>query len=71
MKMMLKDIFTSKKVMMALAGGITALIARFGFDAPSEMVMSILAFVSVLIFGQAKADEGKEAAKIEAASIED
>ena len=62
----LKGIFSSKKALALIAGGIVALTAKFGWNVSNEVVMTILGFVGTYIIGQGIADNGKEAAKVTA-----
>jgi hypothetical protein len=67
-KGVLGQIFSSKKALAAITGGIVALTAKFGWNVSTDMVAYILGFVGTYIIGQSIADSGKEAAKVVAES---
>ena len=65
--LVIKEAATSKKLITAIAGSITAAFLKIGLELPTETVAAILAPLMAYILGQGWADRGKEAAKIEGA----
>jgi acid phosphatase family membrane protein YuiD len=61
----LKMMLGSKRAIATVAGLAVALGAKLGLDLDNELVISILAAVAVFVYSQGKADEGKEAMKLE------
>lgn len=66
----IKDLFNSKKFLVTAAGTIVSLVAKLGYDVPTEFVYALLGLVSAFVVGQGFADWGKEAAKVKAAANE-
>lgn len=64
MKETLKEMFTSKKFITALAGLIVALFAKIGLELNTEDVALIVAPTVVYVISQGWADKGKEAEKV-------
>ena len=62
----IKEGATSKKLIAAVAGAITAAALKIGLDLPTADVVAIIAPVVAYIIGQGVADSGKEAAKVQA-----
>ena len=61
----LKDLFSSKKGLAAMAGVLSIIATSLGFDFLSETaLMQVLGIIGAFIVGQGLADVGKEAAKI-------
>lgn len=63
---MIRQLATSKKVMIFLAGLIVSFAAKKGWHVTDEMAISILGFFASLILGQGVADIGKPAAQVQA-----
>ena len=61
----MKELFTSKKFITALIGGLAAFISAM-FDVDSDKIMAILTPFVTYIAAQGIADHGKSKAKIEA-----
>jgi hypothetical protein len=68
-KPVLAQIFTSKKALAMLAGAIVWALAQAGVIASPEAILPLLGILSVYIFGQGIADNGKEATKVGVASL--
>ena len=68
MTTVLKDLFTSKKFLVALSAIIVYIGGRFGFDVDPAALDRIFAALLVYVGGQAVADAGKSAALIRAAA---
>ena len=64
MKTAIAGLLSSKKALTAIAATVSAVIARIGFDVPSEEIVPIIAPIVAYIVGQGLADHGKETAKI-------
>lgn len=63
----LKELFTSKKFITAVAGLITLGLAKIGFNADENTIAGIIAMVSALLLAQGATDLGK--AKEETSNI--
>ena len=59
----MKELFTSKKFITALIGGVAAFVSAM-FDVESDKILAILTPFIAYIAAQGIADHGKEAAKI-------
>lgn len=70
MKQALKDLFSSKKFLLTLAGILAYVAGRLGLNLSTEQLLPVLGLIAVLIGAQGVADHGKEAAKVEAAENE-
>lgn len=70
-KGLLAELFTSKKFVATVAGGVVALCAKLGFAASNELVLGILGLVGTYVLGQGIADNGKSAAKVNAETYKD
>ena len=62
----LKQLLTSKKFIVMVAGLLVAFAARYGLNLDETEVAGILAVVIAYLFTQGQADKGKEAAKVQA-----
>jgi len=62
------ELFSSKKFLMMLIGVIVWFAGRYGINLDPATLYPPLALIATAIFGQAIADHGKEAAKINAAA---
>ena len=65
---MLKELLLQKKFLMTILGLLAAFTARYGFELPLEEAAAVLGAFLTYVYSQGKADQGKEAAKIQAAS---
>jgi hypothetical protein len=68
MKQALAGLVGSKKFITFVTTAIVAFAARKGLDIDPELVAAFIGLGGILIFGQGLADQGKEAAKVRAAS---
>lgn len=66
---MIRQLATSKKVMIFLAGLIVSFAAKKGWHVTDEMALGILGFFASLIVGQGVADIGKPAAQVQAVAM--
>jgi hypothetical protein len=62
----LADVFTSKKALAALATLLVILLQALGLPITEEMIQNILLVVGPYMVGQGIADNGKEAARVNA-----
>jgi hypothetical protein len=60
----------SKKAKALVVGLVVLVASKLGADVSDKTVYSVLAFLSVYILGQGLADMNKEAAKVEAKTVE-
>lgn len=61
---MLRELLSSKKLIVALIGVIVALASRVGLDLSTEDVALVVSPIVAFILGQGIADHGKSAAKL-------
>lgn len=64
----LKEMLTSKKLIATVVSGVAWAVAKIGWDADMTTLLPIIGPLWLYIVGQALADHGKEAAKIDAAA---
>lgn len=64
----LKDMFSSKKFLVMLAGIIVMAADKLGLNLDPDFVNKLLGLMAMYILGQGIADHGKEKAKVEAAA---
>ena len=63
-KPLLGSVLTSKKALALIAGAIVWALAQAGVVATPDAVLPLLGIISMYIFGQGIADNGKEAQKV-------
>lgn len=63
--LMLRELLTSKKVVVLVGGLIVSLAARYKFDVDPEMVEKMIYAIIAYLFAQGAADFKKETAKVE------
>lgn len=66
----IREFVTSKKFIAAVAGILITLLAKLKFDIPESTVQEIVGLVMAYVLAQGWADSGKEAAKIQAVSVQ-
>ena len=64
----LKDLFSSKKFLVMLAGIVVMIADKIGLNLDPDLVNKMLGLMGAYIIGQGIADHGKEKAKVEAAA---
>ena len=55
----IKSLFSSKKFIAMLTGVLATLIAKIGWDVPTETINQVVALVGTYVIGQGVADHGK------------
>jgi hypothetical protein len=60
----LKELFSSKKFLVALASAVTYSVGRFGFSIDHDALDRFIVLAAAYITGQGIADSGKSAAKV-------
>lgn len=63
--LMIRELLTSKKFVVFVAGLIVTLAAKYSFNLDPEMIQNIIYTIVAYLIGQGIADHGKEAAKIQ------
>lgn len=63
--LMIRELLTSKKVVVLVSGFIVSLLARYKFNVDPEMVEKLIYMVIAYLFAQGAADFKKETAKVE------
>jgi hypothetical protein len=65
MKELLKQILTSKKAWATIAAILVWVLGRVGWDVDAEELLPVVGALCAFVVGQALADVGKEAKKLE------
>ena len=65
MKQALKDMFASKKFLVAITAVLVSVGAKVGLNVANDVLLPVVVLVASYIVGQGIADAGKEKAKIE------
>jgi uncharacterized membrane protein (DUF441 family) len=55
----IKSLFSSKKFIAMITGVLATLIAKIGWDVPTETINQVVALVGTYVIGQGVADHGK------------
>ena len=55
----IKSLFSSKKFVAMITGVLATLIAKIGWDVPTETINQVVALVGTYVIGQGVADHGK------------
>ncbi len=70
MKQAFRDMFASKKFLVALTAVLVAIGAKVGLNVGNDVLLPVVALVASYIVGQGIADSGKEKAKVDAKAAE-
>ena len=65
MKELLKQVLTSKKAWATIAAILVWVLGRVGWDVAAEELLPVIGALCAFVVGQALADVGKEAKKLE------
>ncbi|NRB12202.1 MAG: hypothetical protein HRU44_03105 [Candidatus Thalassarchaeum sp.] len=65
MKQAFKDMFASKKFLVAITAVLVSVGAKVGLNVGNDVLLPVVVLVASYIVGQGIADAGKEKAKIE------
>ena len=65
MKQAFKDMFASKKLLVAITAVLVSVGAKVGLNVGNDVLLPVVVLVASYIVGQGIADAGKEKAKIE------
>ncbi len=65
MKQAFKDMFASKKFLVAITAVLVSVGAKVGLNVANDVLLPVVVLVASYIVGQGIADAGKEKAKIE------
>lgn len=65
MRALLHQLLTSKKAWATIAAILVWVLGRVGWDVPADELLPVIGALCVFVAGQALADVGKEARKIE------
>jgi len=55
----IKSLFSSKKFIAMITGVLATLVAKIGWDVPTETINQVVALVGTYVIGQGVADHGK------------
>lgn len=64
-----KQLLSSKKFLVMLAGVFVAVLGKVGVPIDPDLTQEILAMCAAFVVGQGIADHGKEAAKVTAGNV--
>lgn len=63
---LIKQLVSSKKIQVLISGTVVTFLAKYKFQADPLIIQGLIAMVVAYLIGQGIADNGKEAAKIQA-----